>query len=96
MSSLGQHMELQFRESIKESLLNEFSIYNQEEYRKELSEIMLNEKQFQNKAKLAMEEREEKEQQQSQLYIQRRFVNYIVIVQRKYNRNQIYCINYQF
>ncbi|CAD8058509.1 unnamed protein product [Paramecium primaurelia] len=69
MSSLGQHVELQHRDSIQESLLNDLSIYNQEDYHLEISEIMLNGKQFQNKAKLAMEERAEKEQQQSQQYI---------------------------
>ncbi|CAD8074768.1 unnamed protein product [Paramecium sonneborni] len=69
MSSQGQHMELQQRDSIQESLLNESSINNQEEFHLEISDIILNGKQFQNKAKLALEERAEKKQQQSQEYI---------------------------
>ncbi|CAD8067666.1 unnamed protein product [Paramecium primaurelia] len=69
MSSLSQQFELQHRDSIQESLLNESSIYNQDDYHLESSQSISNGKQFQNKARLAMEERAEKEQQQSQQYI---------------------------
>ncbi|CAD8145638.1 unnamed protein product [Paramecium octaurelia] len=69
MSSLAQQFELQHRDSIQESLLNDSSINNQDEQYLESSHSISNGKQFQNKAKLAMEERAEKEQQQSQQFI---------------------------